>query len=92
MHAVPRFQAKGFKRHFAEFRVNPDQFGCPSGFACDMAQLLGSNMGLFFEDSGFRVPEKRFELLNMRDSWQGCGRFSFLFPNGQSLGFFKYFH
>ena len=48
MHAVPRFQAKGFKRDPAEFRVNPDQFGYPSGFACDIAQLLGFNMGLFF--------------------------------------------
>ena len=48
MHAVPRFQAKSFKRHLAGFRVNPDQFGYPSGFACDITQLLGFNMGLFY--------------------------------------------
>ena len=47
MHAVPRFQAKGFKRDLSEFHVNPDQFGYPSGLACDIAQLLGFYMGLF---------------------------------------------
>ena len=47
---MPRFQAKGFKRDLAElFRVNPDQFGYPSGFACDIdiPQLLRFDMGLF---------------------------------------------
>ena len=48
MHAVPRFQATGFKRDLAEFRVNPDQFGYPVVFpAILIAQLLGFNMGLF---------------------------------------------
>ena len=47
MHAVPRFQATGFKRDLAEFRVNPDQFGYPVVFpAILIAQLLGFNMGL----------------------------------------------
>ena len=51
MHAVPRFQTKGyFKRDLAEFRVNPGSVWIPSGFAYDIAQLLGFNTGLFILD------------------------------------------